>query len=188
MIGHDWGAAVAWWLALRHPERVERLVILNVPHPAVMHRHLRRSLTQLRKSWYMCVFQLPWLPEASCRWGDWWTVVRAMRASRRRGTFTAEDFERYRTAWSQPQAFRSMIHRYRAAWRNPPETPRDIRIHVPMVIIWETREKFLNRTLAEPSLELCDNRRLVVLEEATHWVQHEEPEQVNALILDHFAS
>ena len=56
VVSHNWGGAVAWWVALRHPERIERLVILNVPHPAVMHRHLRRSLTQLLKSWF---FQLP---------------------------------------------------------------------------------------------------------------------------------
>jgi pimeloyl-ACP methyl ester carboxylesterase len=80
-----------------------------------------------------------------------------------------------------------MLHWYRAALRNPPDTPRDVRIRVPTLIIWGARDKFLDREMAEPSRELCDNGRLVVLEEATHWVQHEEPEQVNALILNHLA-
>ncbi|MGI8748579.1 MAG: alpha/beta fold hydrolase, partial [Deinococcus sp.] len=69
VVGHDWGAAVAWSFALRHPERVARLVILNVPHPAVFARTLRRSRAQRARSWYMFFFQLPLLPELLLRAG-----------------------------------------------------------------------------------------------------------------------
>ena len=64
LVGHDWGAAVAWMLALWHPERVHRLGILNVPHPLVMRRFLSHDFEQIRRSWYIFFFQLPWLPEA----------------------------------------------------------------------------------------------------------------------------
>src|SRR3954451_16988189 len=67
VVGHDWGAAVAWMVATLHPERVERLAILNVPHPARMERALRTSPRQLLHSWYMFFFQIPWLPERLMR-------------------------------------------------------------------------------------------------------------------------
>ncbi len=63
VVGHDWGGAVAWWLGAKHPERVQRLAILNVPHPIVMGRTIWSSWTQRRKSWYMYAFQIPRLPE-----------------------------------------------------------------------------------------------------------------------------
>ncbi|MHB8503274.1 MAG: alpha/beta fold hydrolase, partial [Candidatus Acidiferrales bacterium] len=65
LVGHDWGAAVAWSVALLHPRRVAKLAILNVPHPSVMLRYLKTNRRQLRRSWYMFFFQLPWLPEAA---------------------------------------------------------------------------------------------------------------------------
>ena len=69
LAGHDWGALVAWWVALRHPARLRRMVILNGPHPAAMAAELRRGWQQALKSWYVVAFQLPLLPELThgCR-------------------------------------------------------------------------------------------------------------------------
>ncbi len=63
LIGHDWGAAVAWWTAMKYPEKLEKLVIMNVPHPIVSARTIGKDWEQTRKSWYIFAFQLPWLPE-----------------------------------------------------------------------------------------------------------------------------
>jgi len=183
IVGHDWGAAVAWWTALCHPQVVERLVILNVPHPVVMMRTLRRSLEQLRKSWYVFAFQLPWLPEAVARNNDWQVAVEALRNTSRPGTFTDEDIELYRQAWWRKDAFTSMLNWYRAAVRHPLRFPDDVRIHVPTLVIWGAQDRFLSRKMAQPSVDLCDEGRLVMIEEATHWVQHEEAERVNELLL-----
>jgi len=182
LVGHDWGAAVAWWVATRYPERLRQLVILNVPHGAVMQRQLRRSLSQLRKSWYILFFQLPWLPEALARLGNWRQLVKTITSSSRVGTFTDEDFARYRAAWSERGAYRSMLNWYRAALRFPPKLPTDLRITVPTLMIWGAKDRFLGREMAQLSIDLCDQGELVFLEEATHWVQHEEPEAVNQLI------
>jgi pimeloyl-ACP methyl ester carboxylesterase len=184
LIGHDWGAAVAWWAALTAPERVRRLVVMNVPHPLVMQRQLRRNMRQLLRSWYIFAFQLPWLPELFARRRNWRAVERAMRATSRPGTFSEADFEEYRAAWSQPGAYTAMVNWYRAALRRRPKSPASVRVTVPTLMIWGARDRFLGRELAQPSIELCDRGRLVFLDDATHWVQHEEPEEVNRLVLD----
>ncbi|MGB0386176.1 MAG: alpha/beta fold hydrolase [Ardenticatenaceae bacterium] len=184
LVGHDWGAGVTWWTANKYPERLQRIVILNVPHPAVMRRTLQRSFAQLRKSWYIFFFQLPWLPESVMRRNNWEGMLRTLQESSRPGTFSEADLEHYRNAWSQPNAFTGMINWYRAIMQKPPKTLPSPRIKVPSLIIWGTQDHFLNREMVQPSLDLCDDGRLVFIEEATHWVQHEEADRVNQLISD----
>lgn len=182
VVGHDWGAAVAWWTAIIYPERIERLVILNVPHPVVMQRFARRNLGQMLRSWYIGFFQLPWLPEVMCRLGDWAMLVRTLRNSSLPGTFSDADMQKYRMAWSQPGAFTALINWYRAALQKPPPRQPSIRITVPTLLIWGVRDQFLKQDMAQLSIDLCDNGRIVFFENATHWVQHEEAERVNELI------
>src|SRR5580700_7912273 len=118
LAGHDWGAAVAWSVALLHPQRIAKLAILNVPHPSVMRRYLKTNRRQLRRSWYMFFFQLPWLPEAAFSAFDFRLGVRALVRSSRPNTFSAKDLAHYRAAWSQPGALTAMINCYRAALRH----------------------------------------------------------------------
>ena len=182
LIGHDWGAAVAWAVANKYPERLLKMVILNVPHPAVMVKFLRSSFAQLRKSWYMFFFQLPWLPEYLSRLRNWNAVIQVLIKSSRPGTFTQTDIDTYRQAWAQPKAFRSMINWYRSMVQKRSETPANPRITVPTLLIWGAQDQALGREMAQPSIDLCDEGRLVFIEDATHWVQHEEAGRVNQLI------
>lgn len=182
VIGHDWGAAVAWWVAQTHPERVERLVAINVPHPAVMAARVRRDLAQLRKSWYILAFQLPRIPEALASRHGFRALARALTSSSRPGTFADADLAAYRRAWGQPGALRAMLDWYRAIVRHPPRMPARPRITVPTLLLWGVRDVALERSLAQPSVDLCDDGRLVWFEDATHWVHHEEPERVFAAI------
>src|SRR5947209_404142 len=117
LAGHDWGAAVAWITAMAHPQVVERLAILNVPHPRRMLEALSRPGKQLGRSWYMFFFQLPWLPEEGVRAGDWLAFRRGFEHDARPGAFTPPDIARYREAWSQPGAATATINWYRAAMR-----------------------------------------------------------------------
>ncbi|HLM74283.1 MAG TPA: alpha/beta fold hydrolase [Polyangiaceae bacterium] len=184
LVGHDWGAAVAWWTAMRYPERLHKLAVLNVPHPTVMEHTMKTSLKQLRKSWYIFFFQLPFLPELGFKRGDGREMAEAVRRTARRGTFSDEDLEKYREAWAKPGAVTAMLNWYRAVFRARPPTPKDIRIKVPTLLIWGARDVALGREMAQPSVDLCDDGRLVILEEATHWVQHDEPKRVNQLLGD----
>jgi pimeloyl-ACP methyl ester carboxylesterase len=132
LVGHDWGAGVAWWVAAKFPERVERLVIINAPHWSVFQTNLRRNPSQMLKSWYFLFFQLPRLPEALWRWS-----VRGPIAGppSRAGMFTSADPELYRQAWLQPGALTAMINWYRAAVRGPRPPPATPRIGAPTLLI-----------------------------------------------------
>ena len=182
LVGHDWGANVAWWTAITHPQRIERLVILNVPHPVIMRKNLQGNLAQLRKSWYIFFFQLPWLPVVLGRANNYAMVAQAMLGSCRPGTFTDDDMKLYRAAWAQPNAYVSMINWYRSILQRQPKRPRSYRVTMPTLVIWGMRDKFLGKETAQQSMNLVDNGRLEFIENASHWVQHEEPARVNELI------
>ncbi|GMR11143.1 MAG: alpha/beta hydrolase [Anaerolineae bacterium] len=182
VVGHDWGAAVAWWVAAKYPERLARMVVINVPHLSVMQAHVRRNLSQMLKSWYVLFFQLPWLPERLARLRNWNAAAQALRVSSRPGTFTEGDLDTYRQAWSQPKAYTSMLNWYRAVVQKPLAAPANPRIGVPTLLIWGAQDRYLGRQMAQPSVDLCDDGRLVFIDGATHWVQHEEADQVNRLM------
>ena len=184
LLGHDWGAAVAWMLAVWHPERLHRLGILNAPHPAVMKRFLQRDLEQLRRSWYVFFFQLPWLPERSMSANDWRGAVRALQGSGKIHTFTNEDIEKYKEAWSQPGAMTAMINWYRAAARYQTRMPEDARVKVPTLMLWGMKDVALSHRMARPSMDYCDEGNLILFPDATHWVQHDSAEEVNHYLID----
>lgn len=183
IVGHDWGGGVGWWLAAHFPERVERLAILNMPHPLVIQRTLLRSPRQVFRSLYAAFFQFPWLPEAILRNNDWDLLVKNLLATSRPGTFSEADFEQYRRAWWQKGAMTGMLNWYRANLRYRPEFPYEGNIHVPTLIIWGARDTVADREMAQESLNLCKQGRIEMFEDASHWVQHEEAHQVSSLLL-----
>ena len=185
LAGHDWGAAVAWSVALLHPQRVAKLAILNVPHPSVMRRYLKTNRRQLRRSWYMFFFQLPWLPEAAFSAFNFKLGVSSLVRSSRPGTFSPEDLAHYRAAWSQPGALTAMINWYRAAFRYRSKFT-DSTVHVPTRILWGERDAFLLSEMAHDSLRYCDSAELYTFANASHWLQHEEPARVSELLIDFF--
>lgn len=184
LIGHDWGALVAWAFALWYPDRLHRLVILNVPHPAVTARFLRRDLEQMRRSWYIFFFQLPWLPEYFLRKDDWRNGVRALLGGSRKGSFTKADIAEYKQAWSQPGALTAMLNWYRAVVRQRPKMPKDLRVKTPTLMIWGMKDVALSHRMARPSMDYCDDGTLVYFEDATHWVQHDAADEVNSLLIE----
>lgn len=186
LAGHDWGAAVAYGVAMYHPDVVRRLAILNVPHFERMLAGFR-TLRQLRKSWYMFFFQIPGLPEALLRRDDYSFAKRSLRADSPQ-SFGDDDLERYVEAWSQPGALSGMIAYYRAALRTSPRSANSrLRpVAAPTMVIWGQRDRHLGAELAEPSPRWVPDVRMEWIPTATHWVQHEEPERVNALLGEFF--
>ena len=187
LVGHDWGAGVAWATAMNHPEVIERLAILNLPHPRrYMHSGWRPR--QLAKSWYAVFFQLPWLPERLARLGRWWLFrTLALGTAARPGAFTGEDIDRYVEAWSQPGAATASINYYRAVFRQSPRraSARMRVVQAPTLVIWGERDRYLGSELAEPDRADVPNLEGVVrLPEASHWVHHDQPERVSQLLIE----
>jgi len=184
VMGHDWGGAVAWWLAHHHPERIEKLIIMNMPHPEVFKQHLKNSRSQQRKSWYLAFFQLPYLPEWILSWNQYTHFSQTLKEDARRGAFNQQDLERYIQAWSQPGAMSAMLNWYRAAWRFPhapfPETP----VQPKTLIFWGLKDQVLEAEMIQPTLERCAQGKAMKFKYAGHWVHHDEYEAVNDAILN----
>jgi epoxide hydrolase 4 len=185
LVGHDWGAAVAWSAALLHPQRIAKLAVLNVPHPSVMRKFLSTRPSQLFRSWYMFFFQVPWLPEALLSAFNFRLAARSLLRSSRPGTFSVEDLAQYRAAWSQPGALTAMINWYRALFRVRVKFP-DKTVRVPTRILWGERDDFLLTEMAHESLRYCTSAELFTFANATHWLHHEEPARVSELLIDFF--
>ena len=185
LVGHDWGAAVAWATAALHPEKVRHLAVLNVPHPSVMRTFLLRSPQQVMRSCYMFVFQIRRLPEWLVSVRQFALLRRALVMTSMPGTFSEKDLIEYRAAWSQAGAMAGMINWYRALLSHGAaiEIP-DIKVRT--LILWGKRDIFLMSRLAELSLSRCANGELVWLEQASHWIQHEQSKTVNTYLLRFF--
>jgi pimeloyl-ACP methyl ester carboxylesterase len=139
----------------------------------------------------MFFFQLPWLPERLVRARRWWFFRFGFERDARSGAFTPADIERYVEAWSQPGATTATINYYRAVFRQSPRRAEErIRpVTAPTLVIWGERDRYLGAELAEPDRADVPNlERVVRLPDASHWVQHDEPDRVTQTLAEFFAS
>ena len=180
LAGHDWGAIVTWWVAQTYPARVARSVTLSAGHPAVWKWHIRHDPTQRRLSRYVSIFQLPWLPELAIRRNDFKLLADAVCDSAAPNAFTAEDLARYRVAWKQKGALRGALNWYRAIWREDLAPPSSYRLHPPMLMLWGEHDKYGTRRFGEESIRLCDDGRLEIIDDGSHWLLRDRPEEVGA--------
>lgn len=187
LVGHDWGGIVAWYLAMTCPDRVRRLAVVNAPHPVAYTKLVTQDPRQVGRSWYAVAFQLPWLPERLLGVNGGVALLWLLRATSVPGTFSVADRARYRMAYARPGALRGMLSWYRAALRHRPTPSAGPRIDPPTLLIWGELDAGLRTTLAARSVALCAHGRLERFPHATHWVIHERPDRVTALILEHFA-
>ena len=185
LVGHDWGAIVTWWTAARYPERLDRVVVMDGPHPDVWSRQAMRHPTQALRSTYVAFFQLPWVPEATLGGLNYAGLKAMMGGSARPGTFKPDELQRYVTAWSRPGALTAMLNYYRALRDRPAGDP-PARLSPPTLVLWAGQDSFLERHVAEAGLALCDNGELVVID-ACHWLHIEQFRRVNAEILGFLA-
>ena len=183
LAGHDFGAMVSWSLAMRYPERLNRLVISNVPHPVVMRSYLRTHLSQVLKSWYVFFFQIPKIPELFVRAGNWQFLIAALP-----GDLKEEVRARYRQAWEQPGAMTCMINWYRASLRGSRKSSLPLNIQVPTLILWGQQDPYIRYEMAQLSLDLCQDGRLITFEDATHWVLYDKADEVSRYLIEFFSS
>ena len=191
IVAHDWGAAVAWAIAQRHPEFVSKLVAMQVPPPAAWRANF--TFRQLRHSWYMFFFQLPWLPEWWASANDFDRVEKMYReTSVRQDAFTDDDIAVYKEALRQPGALTGGLNYYRAnvfrsLFRGGAETPNegDGKIRVPTLFIYGEQDvAVLPQTVRNVGRFVDAPYRELRIPDSGHWVQNEAVEKVNAALLD----
>ncbi|MEN0062471.1 MAG: alpha/beta hydrolase [Myxococcota bacterium] len=180
--GHDWGGLLALAVAQQHPDRLDRLIVLNAPFLGLMWRELRKP-SQLMNSSYILAFQLPWIAEWMIRERRFRRLRMAMYANSRKRPYTEAEIDRYVTSWEQPGAVNGMLGWYRAPARYPNDSSDLRRVTVPTKVIWGRRDWALGEALVEPTLALCDDANLVWVDDAGHFVQHDAPDIVNREII-----
>jgi pimeloyl-ACP methyl ester carboxylesterase len=176
VVGHDWGAAVTWGIGMTHPEKVRTLTALSVPHTGAFLTSMLRS-RQILKSWYMGMFQIPWLPE---RLLDK-LYVRSMMGSGQ----TIEHARRDAAEFSGPSSFTGPVNWYRALPLSNPKTSQ-APVSCPTLFIWGDRDDFVTRAAADRCAQYCSGPfRFETLRGASHWLPDETPAEVAALLLSH---
>jgi epoxide hydrolase 4 len=184
LIGHDWGALIAWYYAMFGLPPISKLIIMNVPHPALAQRGMR-TWRQLVKSWYIFFFQLPKIPEWALARNGCEAIGRAFRdMAVDKSRFPDEVLRVYQDAAAQPGALTAMVNYYRALLRSLRRnrlrgTPR---IDTPTLMIWGEADAALGKELTYGTDEYVSQLTLRYLPHVSHWVQQEAPETVNAMI------
>lgn len=183
LVAHDWGAIIAWMFAIQKKRPLSRLVIMNVPHPLVGQREIKKW-RQFRKSWYIFFFQLPRVPERALGRDGAEPIRQAfLKMAVDKSRFPKNDLDIYAAAASRPGALTAMINYYRALVRlSGFNRVGDGRVDVPTLMIWGEEDTALNIHCTEGTEEWVPNFTLHRLPGVSHWVQQEAPEKVNDIL------
>ena len=194
LVAHDWGGAVAWSFAIAHPEYLEKLVIINAPHPGVFARELRENPDQQKASQYMLFFRSPGA-EAALSANNYSLLTQNILGELiKKGIFTEEDKKAYIEAWSQPGALTGGLNYYRAARVGPPSGDENkdggsfaaglpsLDVKVPTLVIWGEKDTALLTGNLNGLDKYVPNLTIKRIPDGTHWVIHEQPALVNRYI------
>jgi len=184
LVAHDWGAIIAWTFAARRVRKLDRLVIMNVPHPVCFAEAAQQSPAQRRRSWYILAFQLPWLPEKLLTANDARAVRRAFSDwALDKSRFPKDVLDHYAANALKPGAITPMVNYYRAAFRAQKafRAPWPI-IETPTLIVWGEEDQALGLETLEGTERYVKDLTIERLPGVSHWVQQEAPEAVNAIL------
>jgi pimeloyl-ACP methyl ester carboxylesterase len=186
VVGHDWGGAIAWALAISQPALVERLIVLNAPHLGCFGLGSGMGVRQMLRSWYMLAFQIPILPELLLRIGDFSFIEHAVRGQAYDRThFTDQDMHFMRQAIARPGALTAAINYYRRGLLHTGGIFKGtgLRVHAPTLLIWAEGDRLLGKELTYQTAQFVPDLRIQYIERCSHWVQQERPELVNRWLL-----
>ena len=189
LVAHDWGGAVAWSLAMAHPELLSHLVIINSPHPYLFWRELANNPAQQKASDYMLLLRDP-KAERVLSENHFERLLKMRFAGHAEGPELEADRKAYRGAWSQPGALTGSLNYYRASPLYPPSAgdagatklklePKDFTVRVPTLVIWGEQDRALLPSILDGIGEVVEKVEVVRVPDATHWVMDEKPDLVN---------
>jgi len=197
MVAHDWGGAVAWSAAMRFPEMLEKLIIVNSPHPAVFARELLKNPDQQQASQYMLLLRST-EAERILSENNYARLMDILVQFGSKWELSAEKRLKYIDAWSQPGALTGSLNYYRASPLYPPTSKADekqigdimnlpknmFEVKVPTLVIWGEQDRALLTGNLDGLGDYIEDLTVKRIPDGTHWVIHEQPELVNSLIRD----
>jgi pimeloyl-ACP methyl ester carboxylesterase len=185
LVGHDWGGAVAWQFAYTYTEMIEKLIVMNIPHPAKFSQGLFTP-QQLMRSWYIFFFQLPYLPELLCRWNDYQSLASAFTdMAMDKSAFSSADIQAYKDAAAKKGALTAAINYYRSVFRELLTKQRQWKkLEVPTLMIWGENDLALGKELTYGTEDYVEQLEIKYIPNCSHWVQQEKPQLVNQYMSD----
>lgn len=180
LVGHDWGGAIAWYFAYSYPQLVEKLIVLNIPHPAKFAEGLRSNPLQILKSSYTFFFQLPVVPELLFQFNDYQAIEMAFQSMAvNKNAFSPADITAYKNAAAKRGALTAMLNYYRQTlWELVFDKEWNV-LEVPTLMIWGENDTALGKELTYGTESYVRNLQIHYIPNCSHWVQQEQPERVN---------
>ena len=190
LVGHDWGGAIAWNLADAYPQMVQKLIVLNIPHPALFAKGIKTP-QQILKSWYAFIFQIPWLPEFILQLNDYQAIAAMLQGTAiNKAAFSELDINAYKDAAAKRGVLTATINYYRCGFKYVSEIEQKqwSTIDVPTLTIWGEDDIALGKELTYGTDKYVRDWQIKYIPNCSHWVQQEQPEFVNRYIREFISS
>ncbi|MFP4120425.1 alpha/beta fold hydrolase [Coleofasciculus sp.] len=188
LVGHDWGGMIAWYVAYTYPELVDKLIVMNIPHPAKFAEALWSNPQQLLRSWYIFFFQLPLLPELLFQWDDYRLIASSfIDMAIDKGAFSEADLNAYKDAAAKRGAITAMLNYYRNVFPGLLNQRQWDILQIPTLMIWGENDTALGKELTYNTKDYVPDLQIRYIPNCSHWVQQEQCQLVNQYMREFLA-